>query len=729
MLKKPAYRIVTSILLLGGLGVSTSSENDHFLVQVARLISGAVATLEENPPYKINPEATVQAAKLELERGLNLLGDAPANRGAAIKAAVDAATEAVEFAARAAKLAQEASGLFEMSKLQSSQASARASEVVTFMAVENARISALGNGMHWSSAGGTDKWLMEEVYLHRPTGKDKMYFVDIGANDGVSISQSLALEKYFNFTGLCIEASDPHFSALVLSRPHCTNVHACLSGRANETVSFAVDTNVLVGSDGRAFSGMYSGIVATNTGRREGWDASQAPVVQKETRLLADILVETNAPEFIEFLSIDCEGCELDVLSTFPFGSPWKIGALVFEHNNEEQRRRSLRSLLERHGFRRARANTPDDYYLLEDELRVPLVRSLHPPHSSPIHRHNILTLWPMANTKNSFGAFHGNGIYPEQSWRCPVDVSAVLERGAVSGACPLPSAHDGYQGYGGPSKIARSVSHHSNICRSYPLEWGQSDDFSSALGALGFNSNLALSVRSSMFEEIRESVCSSNRLLSHAFAVLPSYFTTLRVSQGSATKDDAQLADYMAIPASTPGIATGDPSSKTSSDSILPKTSLDAISSIMSSTCEYLGNVPERECDENARLLVDSLEDFRGALRGNIIPQELDVDHGSNEFIRGRNSHKLIRLQLYLDVCASNLVDPDADCTTAAWWLYFDPPLDHSKTHSVRPLEMVMERVHLSEPSPNTPVSEDDAASALGLLKRAAAAAFRAQS
>ena len=157
MLKKPAYRIVTSILLLGGLGVSTSSENDHFLVQVARLISGAIATLEENPPYKINPEATVQAAKLELERGLNLLGDAPANRGAAIKAAVDAATEAVEFAARAAKLAQEAAGLFEMSKLQSSQASARASEVVTFMAVENARISALDNGMHWSSAG---KWLV-----------------------------------------------------------------------------------------------------------------------------------------------------------------------------------------------------------------------------------------------------------------------------------------------------------------------------------------------------------------------------------------------------------------------------------------------------------------------------------------------------------------------------------------------------------------------------------------
>lgn len=115
------------------------------------------------------------------------------------------------------------------------------------------------------------------MYPHRRVGAAKdpnaaaattpLFFVDVGANDGVSMSQTHALEKHFAWSGICVEASDAPFQALELSRPLCVNVNACLSNSSGASVSFAVDTSILM-QDERAFSGMYSGIVDTNTAMR-----------------------------------------------------------------------------------------------------------------------------------------------------------------------------------------------------------------------------------------------------------------------------------------------------------------------------------------------------------------------------------------------------------------------------------------------------------------------------
>lgn len=68
----------------------------------------------------------------------------------------------------------------------------------------------------------------------------------MGANDGVSLSQTMALESSFGWRGVCVEASDPHFAALELSRPNCYNAHACLASIPNQTVDFALDHAVLI---------------------------------------------------------------------------------------------------------------------------------------------------------------------------------------------------------------------------------------------------------------------------------------------------------------------------------------------------------------------------------------------------------------------------------------------------------------------------------------------------
>jgi hypothetical protein len=56
----------------------------------------------------------------------------------------------------------------------------------------------------------------------------------------------MALESSFGWRGVCVEASDPHFAALELSRPNCYNAHACLASIPNQTVDFALDHAVLI---------------------------------------------------------------------------------------------------------------------------------------------------------------------------------------------------------------------------------------------------------------------------------------------------------------------------------------------------------------------------------------------------------------------------------------------------------------------------------------------------
>ena len=57
-------------------------------------------------------------------------------------------------------------------------------------------------------------------------------------------------------------------------------------------------------------------------------------------------------PSFINFVSMDVEGLEYDVLQAWPFDAV-RVGAWIVEHNNEEPKRANVISLLQAHGYER----------------------------------------------------------------------------------------------------------------------------------------------------------------------------------------------------------------------------------------------------------------------------------------------------------------------------------------------------------------------------------------
>ncbi len=71
------------------------------------------------------------------------------------------------------------------------------------------------------------------------------FFLDSGASDGVSVSNTLALERDFGWDGICVEPNDLMFEQLVRNR-RCRCVNCCLYDRPGD-VAFVERAQTLGG--------------------------------------------------------------------------------------------------------------------------------------------------------------------------------------------------------------------------------------------------------------------------------------------------------------------------------------------------------------------------------------------------------------------------------------------------------------------------------------------------
>lgn len=198
---------------------------------------------------------------------------------------------------------------------------------------------------------GQDLWVLERTGYKRGG-----YFVEFGATDGVLLSNSLLLERDFGWRGICAEPN-PKFLADLRRNRRCQVSDACVGSRTGDSVEFLLADE-------------YGGLARhadldNNAERRRGYLEDPARTVRLQTVSLQDLLVRHRAPRHIDYLSIDTEGSECDILSAFPF-QDWRIDLITVEHNFTPQRE-DIRRLLEANGYSRVEAEW-DDWYYLNDQ-------------------------------------------------------------------------------------------------------------------------------------------------------------------------------------------------------------------------------------------------------------------------------------------------------------------------------------------------------------------------
>lgn len=154
-------------------------------------------------------------------------------------------------------------------------------------------------------------------------------FVECGAADGEHLSNSLFFELQRNWTGVLIEGNPTFYKPLLSRNRNAYVVRSCLSTTSNpQTVAYRL-RNV--------YSGIYKSYNSSNVTNRKS-------VVDVQCFPLNSIL-DALSIYHIDYLSLDVEGAELDILNTIEW-TRLTIDVMTVEYNMRMSKLKKLRSLL-----------------------------------------------------------------------------------------------------------------------------------------------------------------------------------------------------------------------------------------------------------------------------------------------------------------------------------------------------------------------------------------------
>lgn len=170
--------------------------------------------------------------------------------------------------------------------------------------------------------------LFQDLFVAFSFGqKERGTFLEFGATDGVSLSNSFFLENKLKWKGVLAEPSPQWHQKLIQNRPNSHLVFDCIWTETGLELDFFVsDFGVLSTIDAYRESDKLS--MPGNTAAR----IKSGHNVKVKTKSLNDIFVEFFNSSPIDYMSVDTEGSELDILSNFDFD---KFGPsiLTVEHN------------------------------------------------------------------------------------------------------------------------------------------------------------------------------------------------------------------------------------------------------------------------------------------------------------------------------------------------------------------------------------------------------------
>lgn len=169
-----------------------------------------------------------------------------------------------------------------------------------------------------------DEYLETNIFKGYKNG----FYVDVGAHDGISINNTLYFEKNNNWTGINIEPIKKVFDKLVINRPNNINVNCAVCNNDGET-DFLCNTGYT-----EMISGIKNNFDIRHFDRllRENQQmGSTTEVIKVNTKKLETILDENNI-KHINYLSIDVEGAEFEVIKSINFNKVF-IDVIGFENN------------------------------------------------------------------------------------------------------------------------------------------------------------------------------------------------------------------------------------------------------------------------------------------------------------------------------------------------------------------------------------------------------------
>jgi FkbM family methyltransferase len=175
------------------------------------------------------------------------------------------------------------------------------------------------------SQQGQDKYVATKFFPHLRYG----VFIDIGAHDGKTYSNTLHFEKK-GWTGICVEPLPSVFKVLKTTR-QCICVNAAIDIVNGET-NFVSNTG---------YTEMLSGIEKYYPEKHHARRLKEQRIMGGSTEIIKvptirlDTLLEKHGINRVDYLNVDVEGGEYEVIKSIDFNTV-DIHVIGFEDNYQE---------------------------------------------------------------------------------------------------------------------------------------------------------------------------------------------------------------------------------------------------------------------------------------------------------------------------------------------------------------------------------------------------------
>lgn len=170
--------------------------------------------------------------------------------------------------------------------------------------------------MQFYSQQHEDQFLLKHFFPKKTNG----FFIELGALDGVLYSNTKFFEDERGWNGILIEAAPNLFEQLKQNRPNC-ELHHCAVCETNGEVEF-IGTNAVAGM-----------VHTYDKNQMKHWQEKQllpsSDEMFKVPSRRFDSIVKHNRIKKVDFMVVDVEGGEIEVLNSFD----WKIdvSVLIYE--------------------------------------------------------------------------------------------------------------------------------------------------------------------------------------------------------------------------------------------------------------------------------------------------------------------------------------------------------------------------------------------------------------
>jgi FkbM family methyltransferase len=209
-------------------------------------------------------------------------------------------------------------------------------------------------GNKWRSVSQISQDLL---VLYFTEFKKKGFFVEIGAADGFYLSNTLILEN-FGWEGIIAEPL-PSWHEKIKKRT-CQVDLRCIHEKSNSKLIFEEV------KDYPELSGSTEDLDEdNNSSLRENTRKFEVDTIS-----LDDLLEEYNAPNKIDYISVDTEGSEYKILKNFNF-KKYDIEIFTVEHNFIQNKRDNVFELMLSNNYIRVfqKISQWDDWYVKKDNI------------------------------------------------------------------------------------------------------------------------------------------------------------------------------------------------------------------------------------------------------------------------------------------------------------------------------------------------------------------------